>query len=228
MTDTIFDKYGDEPSVEDFIEEDKANPKKNKDWTGNKKTVFATLGVSKDPDHKREENDFYATDPNAINRLLALTTIDKTKKVWECACGEGNLSKRLEEFGYTVVSTDLLDRGYGVGNMNFLEMSGENIFDGTILTNPPYKYALEFCKKALQFVTAGNKVYMFLRIQFLETKARGEWFRSGTSGLKTVYVFEKRIGCWMNNKSDTTSSPQAYCWFEFEKGYSGDAVLRWI
>ena len=33
--------------------------------------------------------------------------------VWECACGEGHISKVLESHGYNVVSTDLVYRGYG-------------------------------------------------------------------------------------------------------------------
>lgn len=84
------------------------------------------------------------------------------------------------------------------------------------------------CKKALDVVTAGNRVYMFLRIQFLETSTRADWFKSGESGLKMVYVFGKRIGCWMNNKPTGASSAQAYCWFEFEKGYIGETVVKWI
>lgn len=223
MNEEIFEKFGDEPSIEDAI-----SLKTQKDWTGNKRSTYATLGASNQADHERETNDYYATDPDAINRLLSIVQIDNSKKVWEPCCGEGNLSKRLEEFGYEVVSTDLIDRGFGTGGVDFLKFPNSNCFDGTILTNPPYKMALEMCKKALDVVTAGNRVYMFLRIQFLETSTRADWFKSGKSGLKTVYVFGKRIGCWMNNKNTGASSAQAYCWFEFEKGYVGDAILKWI
>lgn len=197
-----------------------------KDWTGNSRTTFATLGASSHSNHEREVNDYYATDPDAINRLLAVTTLNKEKEIWECACGEGHLAKRLMDFGYKVKSTDLIDRGFGFGNVDFLKVNETPEYDGTILTNPPYSKALEFCQKALSLVSKGNKVYMFLRIQFLETTKRGDWFKSGKSGLKTVYVFDKRIGCWMNGKPNG-SSATAYCWFEFEKGFTGDAIIRW-
>lgn len=200
-----------------------------KDWTGNKKSVLVTTSALHQSDAVREENDFYATEPEAIDRLLAVCSMPKDKTIWECACGNGNLSKRLEELGFSdVVSTDLVDRGYGVGGVNFLtDFSEEGSFDGTILTNPPYRYAVEFCKQALKLVSVGNRVYMFLRIQFLETKKRAEWFRTGKSGLKTVYVFGERIGCWINNQKKG-SSAQAYCWFEFEKGYEGEVTVKWL
>ena len=33
--------------------------------------------------------------------------------IWECACGDGAMSKVMIENGYEVYSSDLIDRGYG-------------------------------------------------------------------------------------------------------------------
>lgn len=82
-----------------------------KDWTGNRKSMFVTLGASNHTDKERESNDFYATDPIAIDKLV--TVIQLPRKIWECACGTGCLSDRLKDFGHDVISTDLVDRGYG-------------------------------------------------------------------------------------------------------------------
>ena len=41
-----------------------------KDWTGNNKTTFVTLGASNHSDKDREKDDFYATDPNALEIFL--------------------------------------------------------------------------------------------------------------------------------------------------------------
>lgn len=41
-----------------------------KDWTGNGKSIFTTLGASNHTDKERETNDYYATDPIAIDALL--------------------------------------------------------------------------------------------------------------------------------------------------------------
>ena len=41
-----------------------------KDWIGNNKSIYTTLGASNHTDKEREENDYYATDPIAIDKLL--------------------------------------------------------------------------------------------------------------------------------------------------------------
>ena len=86
-----------------------------KDWTGNKKTTFVTLGASNHSELEREINDYYATDPKALEIFLDKIEEDGIrlhKNIWECACGEGHLSEVLKKRGYSVKSTDLIDRGY--------------------------------------------------------------------------------------------------------------------
>lgn len=82
-----------------------------KDWTGNGKSVHAVLGASNHSDSERQEHDYYATDPKAMELLLAEETFSPI--IWEPACGEGHLAKVLEGHGHNVFSTDLIYRGYG-------------------------------------------------------------------------------------------------------------------
>ena len=147
--------------------------------------------------------------------------------VWECACGEGHLAKVLEEHGFEVISTDLIYRGYGEPKpMDFLEECFEK-FEGDIITNPPYKYALEFVQRALDSVQPGRKVAMFLKLQFLEGKARKEFFLENPP--KVVYVSSSRLKCAMNgNFKQISSSAVAYAWFVWEKGFKGDPIIKWI
>lgn len=166
------------------------------DWTGNEHSVFTTLGASNHTEAEREPNDYYATDSIAIDALLSKAKL--SPKVWECACGEGHLSKRLIEYGYDVKSTDLIDRGYGVGGVDFLLCKEQ--FDGDIVTNPPYKYAKEFVEHSLSIIPRGRKVFMFLKLQFLEGKARRKLFDTGQ--LKTLYVSSSRILCAKNGQFD--------------------------
>ena len=79
----------------------------------NPKKIFTPLGASNHSLTDREDNDFYATDPRALELLLELEEFDPF--VWECACGKGHLSEVLKKHGHIVKSTDLIDRGYGVG-----------------------------------------------------------------------------------------------------------------
>jgi hypothetical protein len=143
-----------------------------KDWTGNSKSTYTMLGASNHSDHEREDNDFYATDPKALELLLDLEEFDPY--VWEPACGKGHLSEVLKKRGYIVRSTDLIDRGYGTGNVDFLKT--DTPFNGDIITNPPYKYAQEFVEHALSLIQEGNRVAMFLKLTFLETEGRAKLF----------------------------------------------------
>lgn len=147
--------------------------------------------------------------------------------IWECACGEGHLSKVLKRHGYQVISTDLVDRGYGEEKpMNFLTETFEN-FEGDIITNPPYKYAIEFVKRAIDSIQTGRKVAMFLKLQFLEGKSRKNFFLENPP--KVVYVSSSRLNCAKNGDFEKyKSSAVAYAWFVWVKGYKGDPVIKWI
>ena len=200
-----------------------------KDWTGNKKSTFVTLGASNHSEHERENDDYYATDPKALE--IFLNKIEKDgiklhKNIWECACGEGHLSKVLESRGYKVWSTDLVDRGYGSGNTDFLKSIPDS-WCGDVLTNPPYKYAKEFVEKALEVTRIGTYTVMFLKIQFLEGQRRRELFKRYPP--KYVYVNSTRQICYINgDMSRKMSSASCYCWFVWQKGFDGEPVIRWI
>ncbi len=137
----------------------------------------------------------------------------------------GHIGKVLERYGYKVRGTDLIDRGYGIGNVDFLD--SKEVFAGDIITNPPYKAALEFVKKALESVPVGHKVAMFLKLLFLEGKARKKFFEENPP--RTVYVSSSRLNCAKNGDfSAYSGSAVAYAWFVWEKGYKGVTEVKWI
>lgn len=193
---------------------------------GNTKAVSSPLGAANRSQDYRQQDDYYATDPVAMEGLLEKECF--SPRVWECACGGGHLSKVLERHGYDVRSTDLVDRGYGTGGVDFLKT--EEPFDGDIITNPPYKLATEFVRHALETVTDGHRVAMFLRLQFLEGVARYELFQKYPP--KAVYVATKRINCRKNGDfqkwNHDTAGALAHAWFIWEKGFHGEPVLRWF
>lgn len=129
------------------------------------------LGVN--PNAIREKNDFYATNPHALEIAMPIFKDILHNNIWECACGQGHLSEVLKDNGYNVKSTDLVDRGYG-GIKNFLEC--DDIFEGDILTNPPFKLAEQFVEKSFELINDGNYAIFFLKVQFLESKSRKKMF----------------------------------------------------
>lgn len=202
-----------------------------KDWKGNRKSVFAALGASNHSQQEREENDFYATDPIAIDKLSA--KFDIPHKVWECACGKGHLSERLKALGHEVVSTDLVDRGYGESGMDFLRCR-DMVADGTscVLTNPPYRYATEFVLKALELLPDGGYAVFLLKTTALESRGRYEKIFKNTPP-HYVFQFVDRLLCAKNGefvdaRKSLGAGAQAYAWFVWEKGYKGMTVIDWI
>lgn len=196
----------------------------SKDWTGNKTSIYKTLGASNHTEKVREENDYYATDPKAIDLLCDVEQFNKS--ILEPACGEGHLSKRLIEKGYRVYSYDLIFRGYGM-QRDFFNTSA---WHGDIITNPPYKFAKDFVEKSLSIIPPGNKVAMFLKLQFLEGKLRKKLFK--TYPPKTIYVSSSRLLCAKNADFEGMinggGSAVAYAWYVWEKGFSGKTTIEWI
>ena len=187
--------------------------------------AFAPIGASSHATADRVEHDFYATDPIAIELLL--DQVQFSNRVWEPACGDGALSKVLLAHGYEVLSSDLYDHGYGVIGVDFLENTEP--FDGDIITNPPYKYAAKFARKAIDTVADGHYVAMFLKLSFLETKKRRALFE--TYPPKYVYVSSSRITCGRNGEFGDFRGEQgavAYAWFIWEKGFHGEPIIRWF
>lgn len=199
----------------------------DRDWTGNSNSVYKTLGASNHTTEDREQVDYYATEPRAGELLLSLEKFNRD--IWECACGEGHLSKVFSKAGYNVRSTDLVSRGFGDGIMDFLSIDNLS-WHGDIITNPPYKYALEFIEKAIHIIPEGNKVAMFLKIQFLEGKSRKSFFLSNPP--KTVYISSSRLLCAKNADFEKTlkngGSAVAYAWYIWQKGFKGKTELQWF
>ena len=193
----------------------------SKDWNGNKAATFATLAASNHSKGEREVNDYYATEPKAVELLLQKEKFSSI--ILEPSCGEGHISRVLLDNGYTVKSSDLIDRGFGEVK-DFFEVDE---FCGDIITNPPYKVALDFVKHSLDIIPEGSKVAMFLKLQFLEGKARKEFYKENPP--KKIYVASGRLNCAKNGKfEEFKSSAVAYAWFMWEKGYQGSPEIDWI
>lgn len=196
-----------------------------KDWTGTPMSMFRMMGASNHCEtHEREANDFYATDPAAVEQIC--DRVDFAKKVWEPACGAGHISEVMRQRGHLVRSSDLVNRGYGEHGVDFL--SQLEPWDGDIITNPPYRYAQEFVEHALSLVADGAKVAMLLKLTFLEGQRRRKLFR--TAPPRWVYVATRRVRCALGGNFSATDGGSAMCyaWFVWEKGFVGEPSVRWF
>lgn len=183
--------------------------------------VYSTLGASNHANTERAELDLYCTHPKAVEELLKLEHF--SKQVWEPCDGLGHISDVLAANGYNVRRSDIVTRGRDIEQLDFLSYDGRWNYD--VVTNPPYSCALPIIRKALEVVADGCKVAMWLRILFLEGKARKEFF--GKYPPHRIWISSSRIPCSKNGESFGASA-QGYAWYIWEKGYKGETSINWF
>lgn len=207
-------------------EEDDERPKQ-------KLAINLTMGARTGAKNTRDEHDFYATDPQALIDFIKQYEKDGkrlSKNVIEPCAGEGHLSEVLKQNCENVQSWDLVQRKYPLDKvMDFLTYNPAELHDADIVTNPPFKYALEFIKHGLNIISDGHRVIMFMKIQFLESVKRYEELFVHKN-LRYVYVCSHRQLTVQNAEFDRENKVKTMClaWFVFERGYYGEPTLRWI
>lgn len=142
--------------------------------------------------------------------------------IWESACGDGSMSRVLEQTGCSVISSDLYERGYGESGHDFLTTTrrAENI-----ITNPPYNAAEGFVKRGVEH--ANKKFALLLRLAFLEGANRANTIFS-ESPPSRVWVFSERITFYPAGVKPKGSGTTAYAWFVWDKDAPKRTELKWL
>jgi hypothetical protein len=175
--------------------------------------------------HRRADRglDAYWTPPQATRALLRIERLPST--IWEPACGTGAISKVLTAAGHAVTSSDIVPYDGFTPDLvaDFLTVPGPHGVQG-IITNPPFRLALEFAKKAIVDVPY---VALLLRHNFLESVERLPFFAKSPPA--RVWVSARRLPMmhrlgWTGRRS---TSNHAFGWFIWEPGASR-AETRWF
>jgi len=164
--------------------------------------------------------DFFPTPKWAT---FALIDNEKFKGgIWESACGDGAMSRVLEQTGQSVYSSDLHDRGYGEAGHDFLTCarSAENI-----VTNPPYNSAEGFVAAGVK--NASRKFALLLRLAFLEGANRANTIFAKSPPAR-VWVFSERITFYPNGVEPKGTGTTAYAWFVWDKDAPTRTELKWF
>lgn len=186
-----------------------------------------TIGYNKN--HKdREINDFYATPPTEVTHILEYEELKGI--VLEPCCGMGHMIEgiRMSGFKGEIIATDLIDRGIGEIDLDFLSESypyTENI--GTIIINPPFKLIEEFVNKSLEI--AQEKVIVFARNQFVESESRyNNIFKNNPP--TRIYQYVDRVACAKDGDfSKVIGSSMAFSWFVWDKKDTSNSTrFYWI
>ena len=182
----------------------------------------------------RVDNDYYATDPAAVYRLLNEWPVYGRRFLEPCV-GSGHIADAvLDFFGEKMHATslDIVDRGYpGTIVQDFLTWETDSRFD-LIITNPPYSLASEFVEKCMMLLSKGGCLAMFLKIQFLDGQKREALFRKYPP--KYIYVFRNRMATWSNGRCVDPDTGKrwatTFCnaWFVWENGNRDEPIVRWL
>lgn len=169
----------------------------------------------------REVDDFYPTPPAATRALLAVEKFHGS--IWEPACGNGAISSILIEDGYDVISTDLINRGFGTPNVDFL-LEYQTVANN-IITNPPFKLANEFIAHAIR--QSDRKVAFLCRLAWMEGKERRKMFQS--TPLARVWVFSSRVAMLRGGMNGGGGGGMiAFAWYVWDHAHVGAPALGWL
>lgn len=139
---------------------------------------------------ERNANDWYVEPAWAVEGLLDVQRF--SGRTLDPACGSGTIPSVLIENGLYCDASDLVDRGWGNGDCDFLSEDyrppGGGEVDNTI-SNPPFDRAEQFLRKALSI--SRHKVAFLLRLSWLEGRRR-RWIHDETP-LAAVHPFAARV-----------------------------------
>lgn len=170
-------------------------------------------------------NNLYETPPEAMRALLSLTSF--SRKLWEPACGRGAISRMLEDAGYEVELSDLID--YGTADRHG-EVQRVEDFCATsprrddpdrpdIVTNPPYGADLNrFVAHALR-AHRPRRMALLLNLNFLCGFDDPErCYAMDECPPATVYVFTRRLPMMHRDGWDgpEASSRMNTAWFVWD------------
>lgn len=175
----------------------------------------------------RGPHEFYPTPASAVRALLSVERFDGS--VWEPACGDGAISEVLTSTGHDVVSTDLVDHGYGKSGVDFLNQKQPRARH--IITNPPYGRGLgdRFVGRALSITAkTGGKVAMLLNVNSLCHPGRHAKFVNEPPA--TIYALDD-CTCWPCGKPELATRSivqQRYCWAVWKPSHTGKPTFWWL
>lgn len=164
---------------------------------------------------------YFITPYSMIEDLLKYETIKGTI-LEPCASKHRTISTVFKRNGY-----DVTDNVYEETNVSIMDLEGQ--YDN-IITNIPYGKinTLTFFKK---MKTLANKIICLLPLIFLIGKDQHkEIFEDKTYPLKKIYQYTRYSQLTNDVREDGKyqTGMVSYCWFIFEKGYSGDIILKQI
>ena len=159
--------------------------------------------------------DAYFTPYEAIWPLIDLEP-NMPRRLWEPAAGDGRIVRCLKQAGFNVIASDLADyhtRDVKIETgIDYLKAICPDDVRG-IVTNPPYKLATPFVRKAINEVPYSA---WLLRLNFLEAENRFRFFKENPPA--RVLVSSRRLPMMHQLGWDgpLSTSNTCFAWFVWD------------
>jgi hypothetical protein len=178
--------------------------------------------------YQRAGQDFYAT-PAWVTEAL-LRHVRFRGPVWEPCCGDGAMSSVLAGQGYDVISTDLVDRGFGEAGVDFLTTYTVPSGCRSIVTNPPYGDSgshaaqsrsptamLEFLRHAMMLTrSVQGQLALLVRLQWVAGRRVADVMSAGP--FAATIVLTRRIR-WFDMGKFTKNAQHHHAWVVFDHAH---------
>ena len=182
--------------------------------------------------YEREGRDFYAT-PGWVTEAL-LRHVRLRGRVWEPCCGDGAMSRVLQAQDHDVVSTDIAERGFGQGGIDFLACQTMPEGCRSIVTNPPYGDTgshtgqakssvamLAFIRHALMLTASvEGQLALLVRLQWIAGRRAADMLTAGP--FSATVILTRRIQ-WFEMGARTNAAQHHHAWIVFDHAHSAGA-----
>ena len=177
---------------------------------------------------EREGRDFYATPAWVTEALLRHVTF--RGPVWEPCCGDGAISAVLASHRYEVVSSDIAERGFGSGGIDFLACGAMRGGCRSIVTNPPYGDTgshkgqarsplamLHFLRHALALTASvQGQLALLVRLNWIAGQRAAEMLSAGP--FAAAVILTRRIQ-WFEMGEHTNMAQHHHAWVVFDHAH---------
>jgi hypothetical protein len=188
--------------------------------------LFKALGKTAKRKTPRRPREFYTTPDAATDAFVGAESgrLNDFPLIWEPACGELHLTKRLVHAGHAVHSSDILDRGVGAEIRSFYDYTSAPA--AAIVTNPPFDQCNWKPHRARWIAHALDR----LQVDYLALLLPWAWPTAG--GMGDFYEAHQPARVYlMRFRLDFTGQgapPTAHAWFVWDVAHQGETVLRML
>lgn len=175
----------------------------------------------------RDPLDFY-TEPEWTSERL-FQQVKFPGPIYDPACGLGRIVKAAREAEYQCEGSDLMRRSkFCDFEADFLSRPIGSWCPGTIICNPPFKYAQAFVKRALQ--VAEYEVAMLLPAKWRSSDKRSRWLE--TTPLWMVLDITPRPSMPPGAVIEAGEKPgggrEDFAWYLWKKNHTGPYQGGWL